>query len=293
MKRSLSEQVFNAFNITFMLALIFVTGYPLLYVAFSSISHPTQLMQHQGLLLAPYGFHLDAYRMVFKNPMILYGYRNTLFYVITGTCVNLMMTSLAAYVLSRKGLYWRSPMTVFIVFTMFFSGGIVPTYLIVKSLGLTDTVWALIFPNAMSAYNMIIMRTAFQAMPDSLEESARMEGAGDFRVLFQIIIPLCMPTVAVMILNYGVGHWNSWFSAMVYLRTRELYPLQLILREILISNDMNIMTAGSAVNVGDQIPIGETIKYATIMVSILPILCIYPFLQKYFAKGMMIGAVKG
>jgi len=268
-----------------------ITLYPLVHVTFASVSNPSLLIQHRGLLLRPFGFELGAYEAVFQNPMIVKGYTNTIFIVVAGTTVNIVMTSLGAYVLSRKGVYWKKVLMFIIVFTMFFGGGMIPTYLLVKNLGLTNTLWSLIIPNAMSTYNMIIMRTSFMAIPESLEESAKIDGAKDFTILFKIVLPLSLPVIAVMILFYGVGHWNSWFSAMIYLRERELYPLQLILREILIASSLdNMMTE---VTVVDREPIGQTIKYATIIIATAPILCIYPFLQKYFVKGIMIGALKG
>ena len=291
MRKSLGETVFDLGNHTFMIGLIFVTLYPLLYVALASISEPTPLMQYRGLLLRPLGFTVEAYRRVFLNPMILLGYRNTLLYVVAGTTINLLLTCLGAYGLSRRNVLLRNPIMFLIVFTMFFSGGLVPTYLLVgNTLGLVDTPWAIILPGAINTWNLIIMRTAFQSIPEALEEAARIDGANDFTILFRIILPLSMPVVAVMILFYSVAHWNSWFPAMIYLRTRELYPLQLILREILVVSSLETMTAGIAS--GDVEPIGETIKYATIVVATLPILCVYPFLQRYFVRGVMIGAIR-
>jgi len=192
-------------------------------------------------LLKPLGFSLEAYKLVFENPMILTGYRNTLFYVTVGTSINLLMTSLSAYVLSRKNVMFKNAMMM-VVFTMFFSGGLIPFYLTVRELGLSDSMWAVILPTAMSTYNMIVMRTAFTAIPDSLEESARIDGANDFTILFRIILPLSLPVVAVMILFYAVGHWNAWFNAMIFLRTRDKYPLQIVLREILIASSTDDMT---------------------------------------------------
>ena len=181
---------------------------------------------------------------------------------------------------------------ILIIITMYFNGGLIPNYLNIKQLGLYDSLFSLILPGAISTFNLIIMRTAFFAVPDSLEESARLDGANHFVILFRIILPLTMPTVAVLILYYAVGHWNSWFNAMIYLKTRDKFPLQLILREILIQNDTTAMTAGSG-DTGDKLAIAETIRYATIVVATVPILCVYPFLQKYFVKGVMVGAVKG
>lgn len=290
-KRSFGETVFGIANTIFMIALIAVTLYPLLYVAFASVSDPATLMRHRGVLLKPLGFTLEAYKLVFRNPMIAIGYQNTLLYVVAGTTINLLMTALGAYALSRKNVLLRNPIMFMIVFTMFFSGGLVPTYLLVgNTLNLIDSPWALIIPPAINTWNLIIMRTAFQSIPDALEEAARIDGANDFTILFRIVLPLSLPVVAVMILFYSVAHWNAYFSAMIYLRTRELYPLQLVLREILITNSTDNMTAG--ISSGDVMPIGETIKYATIVVATLPILCVYPFLQRYFVKGVMVGAIR-
>lgn len=290
-KLSPAEILFNVFNYTFMVLIIVVMLYPLLYVLFSSVSDPSLLVSKRGLLWGPVGFTLEAYKRVFDNPMILIGYRNTLFYVVAGTTINVTMTALGAYVLSRRNLMFRRPISLLIVFTMFFSGGLIPTFLLVgRTLGWMDSPLALIIPGAISTVNLIIMRTSFEALPYELEEAARMDGANDFHILFNVVLPLAMPVVAVMILFYAVAHWNSFFPAMVYLRTRDLYPLQLILREILITNDTSSMTTG--VSSGDVMPIGETIKYATIIIATVPILMIYPFLQRYFVKGVMIGAVK-
>ncbi|WP_372661085.1 carbohydrate ABC transporter permease [Cohnella sp.] len=290
-KRSWGERVFDGFNLLFMFLLSSVTLYPFLFVLFASLSDPAWMVQVRGMIWYPQGATLNAYELVFRNPSILTGYGNTVLYVTAGTALNILMTSLGAYALSRENVMWKNPIMFIIVFTMFFNGGLIPTYLLVENLGMLDSRWALIVPTAMSAYNLVIMRTAFQAVPVSLEESAKLDGANDFTVLFRIVLPLSMPVVAVMILFYGVYHWNSWFNALIYIRTRELYPLQLILREILISNSTDTMLTG--VGGGDKMPIGETVKYATIIVATVPILCLYPFLQKYFVKGIMIGAIKG
>ncbi|MDQ1914140.1 carbohydrate ABC transporter permease [Paenibacillus sp. GD4] len=284
------EKMFDVLNVVFMLVLCFLTLYPFLYVTFSSFSDPGLLSQHRGLLWKPYGFSLDAYKAVFANPNILNGYSNTIFYVIVGTLFNLFMTSLGAYFLSRRNVFFKNAVMFMIVVTMFFQGGLIPTYLLVDGLGLVDTPWAMIIPGAINTWNLIIMRTSFQAVPVSLEESAKMDGASEWTVMWRIILPLSLPVMAVMVLFYAVGHWNAWFNAMIYLRDRELYPLQLILREILITNSTDsMMTDASG---ADKMPIGEAIKYATIMVATVPILVLYPFLQKYFVKGVMIGALK-
>lgn len=291
-KESPSRKAFNVFNIIFMLCMIVITLYPLLYVVFASMSDSNELMKHSGLLLKPVGFSWAAYKAVFKNPNILQGYKNTIIVLISSVTVSMFLTCLAAYVLSRKNVLFNGVITFIIMFTMFFSGGMIPTYLLVNNLGLTNTYWALILPTAISTYNMIIMRTGFAAIPESLEESAKIDGASHFTILFKIVIPLAKPTMAVIVLYYAVACWNSWFNAMIYLqKRRDLQPLQLILRGILIENDTSNMQDG---NVGqDTESIAESIKYAVIVVATLPILAIYPFLQKYFIKGIMIGAVKG
>jgi len=193
--------------------------------------------------------------------------------------------------LSRRNWMFQKVMVLSVIFTMYFSGGLIPFYLTVRDLRLDNTLWSLILPTAISTYNLIIMRTAFAAVPESLEESAKLDGASHFVILTRIMIPLVGPTIAVLVLYYGVGHWNSWFNAMIFLRDRSEYPLQLILREILIQNSLNDMTMGEGM--ADREMIAETIKYAVIVVSTVPILCLYPFLQKYFVKGVMIGALKG
>lgn len=290
-RRTVGERTFDVVNTVLLSGLIVVTLYPFLYVLFASVSAPELLIRHRGLLLFPLGWNTAAYDRVLSNPMILKGYQNTLFIVVVGTTLNLFMTSLGAYVLSRKGVMLKNAIMFLVVFTMFFNGGLIPFYLQVRALGLADRVWALIFPTAISTWNLIVMRTSFQAIPDSMEESARLDGANDWHILFLIILPLSLPVVAVMILFYGVGHWNAWFNAMIFLRSRPKYPLQLILREILVASDTSSMTT----NVGglDVEAVGQTIKYATVVVATVPILFIYPFLQKYFVKGIMVGALKG
>ncbi|MFD2114646.1 carbohydrate ABC transporter permease [Paenibacillus yanchengensis] len=290
-KRTLSGVLFDSINYIVLAALMVVTIYPLLYVFLASVSEPSEILSHSGPLWKPLGFTFLAYKKVFENPMILTGYINTITYVVLGLGFNLVLTSLGAYGLSRPQIKYRRQITLFIVFTMFFSGGLIPFYLIVKGVGLNNTLWALVLPTAISTFNLMIMRTSFAAIPVSLEESARIDGANDIVILTRIILPLSLPVIAVMTLYYGVSHWNSWFNAMIFLNDRSQYPLQLILREILIQNDTSAMTAG--LDVGQSTIVSETIKYATIIVATVPILLVYPFLQKYFVKGALIGAVKG
>jgi putative aldouronate transport system permease protein len=290
-KRSLGDKIFDACNIVFLCVLMLVTLYPFMYVVFASLSVPSELVKHTGLLWKPIGFFPDAYKLVLKNHMIITGYKNTLFYVVVGTTLNVIFTALFAFVLSRRDLYWKKFMMMMVVITMFFSGGMIPGYILVRNLGMLDTRWALIIPGLIATWNLIIMRTSFQSIPYELEEAAKIDGASDFRVFAQIILPLSVPLLAVMVLFYGVGHWNSWTGALIYLRDRELFPLQLVLREILIENSTTDTTNLS--NTTSDPFLGEVVKYATIIVATVPILVLYPFIQKYFTQGVMIGALKG
>ena len=263
--------------------------YPFWYVICASFSKSTLLMGNQSALLLPLGWSLSAYERVFHTATIWRGYGNTIIYVGLGTLINIIMTLLAAYFLSRKDLPGKTALTIFIMFTMYFSGGMIPGYLNIQQLGLYDTRWALLLSGAVSTYNLIIMRTAMSGIDGALTESAMLDGAGHITILFKILVPLCKATIAVLVLYYGVGHWNSWFNAMIYLEDKTKQPLQLVLRQILILADLS----DAGIGADDVEQLSETIKYATIIVSTLPILALYPFLQKYFTKGVMVGAVKG
>lgn len=288
-KHTIGERVFNLFNTLLMLLVSLVTLYPMLYVVFASFSQPDLFMLHQGPLWHSIGFSTLPYQTVFQNASIWTGYLNTIIVVVCGTALSIFLTVLGAYVLAQKCML-NGVISLLIVFTMYFSGGMIPSFLLVHSLHLNDTLFSLFVPVAVSTYNLIIMRTAFAAIPKSLEESAELDGANQFTILFRIMIPLAAPTVAVLVLFYGVGYWNSWFSALLYLRNNKLYPLQLVLRQIILLNDTSAM---SGVASNDQAEyVSETIKYACIVVATVPMLVLYPFLQKYFTKGVMIGAIK-
>jgi len=289
-RRSRGERIFEVFNYIFLSVIMLACLYPVWYVMVASFSDSNLLTQHMGLLLKPPGLSFDAYKKVFQNPMIMKGYMNTLFILIVGVILDLIMTSLGAYFLSRKRVMFKKPIMMIIIFTMFFSGGMIPFYLNLKDLHLTGTRWGLIILFMINTYNMIILRTSFESIPDSLVEAAQIDGAGHITILAQVVLPLSKAILAVMMLYYGVSIWNSWFWASAIIRNREMYPLQIILREILMQNDVSSMTAGTSAM--DTESIGMTIKYATIMVATVPILCVYPFLQKYFTKGTMVGAVK-
>lgn len=292
MKKTKGEKIFAVFNIFIMILLLCVTLYPMLHVVFGSISDPKRLLAHSGAILYPLGMDLNAYAVVFSSKNIFTGYFNTIFYTVAGSALSMMLTVLGAYALARKGVMLGKYIMLGVVFTMFFSGGMIPSYLLVKDLGLLDTRAAIIVPTAISTWNLIVLRTAFKGVPENLFESAALDGANDFIIMFRIALPLVMSTIAVIILFYGVERWNEWFSASIYLRNRSKYPLQLFLREILIASQVNETVKSSPLSLDTDL-YRESIKYATILVSILPILCVYPFLQKYFVHGVMIGAVKG
>ncbi len=278
--------------ITILLVLLcVVTLYPVLYVVAASLSNPDMFVASKGeMMIIPKGFSLESYKKVLAMESVWTGYRNTLFYVTLGTCMNLFMTALGAYVLSRPGLVLNRVLSLMIVFTMQFGGGMIPTYILVTSI-LGNSIWTLLIPGLITTTNLIIMRTGFSSIPSSLIEAAEIDGAGHIKIFTGIVLPLSQATMAVIALYYGVSHWNSWFPASIYLRDRDLYPLQLFLKEILISNQLDEALMGA--DAGMSTSIQETIKYAVIMVAIIPVLLIYPFVQKFFVKGVMIGAVKG
>lgn len=289
-KDPIGIRTFNLLNITILTILSLVCLYPVWYVLVASLSDSSRLTQHSGTLLLPLGLNFASYKAVFKNPMIVKGYLNTMKILILSLSTQIIMTSVGAYFFSRKNVLWKKPLMVLITITMFISGGMIPFYQTLQELNLTDTHLGLVFPFMISTYNMIILRTYFESIPDSLSEAARIDGAGHLRILFSVILPLSKPILAVMVLYYGVSTWNGWFWASTILSDRSMYPLQVILREILLSNDTTSMTLG--VSTGDVEAVGASIRYATIIVATLPILFVYPFLQRYFTKGIMIGAVK-
>ena len=290
-REGMGSVVFDIINAVIMLILAFVTLYPMYYVLCASFSNNVELLASPGVLWYPKGFNLGAYRLAFTHPLIGTGYRTILFILVVSLPLNIIMTLFCGYFLASKNVFFKKPVLVFIMFTMFFSGGMIPSYLNIRSLGLFNTLWALILPGAMSVYNSIICKTAIEAVPDSLLESAYIDGANDIFIIFRIVFPLIMPTIAVLLLYYGVGHWNSWFPASLYIQDNDKLPIQNVLRAVLIANSNILNSAATDADKIDQF--AETIKYAAIVISTVPVLTIYPFLQKYFVKGVMIGAVKG
>lgn len=289
-KISFGSRIFDGLNYFFLFLLCVLMLYPLWYVLCCSLSDPAQLMRHSGILLWPLDFSFAGYEKVLGYKQLWNSYAVTIFVVIIGTAMNMFFSTLFAFVLSRKGMLWHKLITGLAVFTMYFSGGMIPTYLVVKGVGLYDTIWAMIVPGLISTYNCIILRTAFYGIPDSLEESAKIDGAGDLRVLFTICVPLIVPSMATVALFYAVGHWNSWTNALLYIRNEDLMPLQMVLRALLIQGEAIEVTGGQDLQTELN---NMLLKYVVIVVSTVPILCVYPFIQKFFTKGVMIGAVKG
>jgi putative aldouronate transport system permease protein len=259
------------------------------YILVASFSDYTLLNAVKGLVVIPVHFNLSAYTAVFRDPMILRSYLNTLGYVCLGIVINMIMTANGAYILSRKKFFWHKFLSFMVIFTMFFQGGLIPSFLLVRSLRLYNTIWAVLLPLAINTWNMLIMRNSFEAIPESIVESAKIDGANDLTILIRIILPMSKAILAVIFLYYLVARWNGWYEYMIYIQKRERFPLQLILREILIANQMD--TSG-ALSYGDTYDIQEVIKYAAIVIATIPVLVIYPVLQKFFVKGIMVGAVK-
>ncbi len=285
-------KVFTVFNTILLVLILLVTAYPVYYVLIASFSDPTKLAADYGLIMLPkFPMTLRAYGMVIKHPLVLSGYMNTLFVLVFGLIVNLILTILGAYFLTLKGSMLHKPVSMLILFSMYFSGGLIPMYLNVKQLGMMNSLWALIIPSAISTYNLLVLRSSFAAVPDSLIEASILDGATHFKILTLVILPLTGATMAVMVLYYGVSHWNAWFNASIFLQTPKKFPLQLVLRQILIMNQNPEMNA--SMDMGDQALLADLIKYALIVVSTGPILLLYPFLQRFFVKGVMVGALKG
>jgi putative aldouronate transport system permease protein len=295
--RSTSEKIFNIFNYFILTALCIVCLYPLWHVLMASISDPIIIFGRRGFILWPLGkVALKGYKLVLNNPNIMTGFFNSVFYVVAGTSLSMVLTITGAYVLSRKGVYWNKYLTKIIIFTMYFHGGLIPFYLMVMNMGLKDSRMAIILPTAINTFNLIVMRTAFAGVSTSMWESAKIDGAHELRIIWQIMVPLAQATVAVVALFYAVWMWNSWFNPSLFLDSKEKFPLQLLLREILLENSgSNSMTQLGQGTVGQSSMESYRllVRYCTIIVATVPILVAYPFLQRYFITGVMIGGVKG
>ena len=291
-RESLGDRIFVGVVYFFLAIVLLIVLYPLVYVVSSSFSSPTAVSSGR-VWLWPVDFSLKGYQVAFSNPQIVTGYANSLYYTIFGTLISVTLTVLVAYPLSRRTLFGRDAIMIFIVFTMIFYGGLIPTYLVVKNLGMLNTRWALLIPQAIAAWQVIIARTFFQVnIPDELAEAAELDGCSDLRFLWSVVIPLSKPILAVLVLMYAVGQWNAYFDALLYLKSADLHPLQLVLRGILILNTTTSGSMEASVMVERQ-QMADLLKYSLIVVGSLPVLLIYPFAQRYFVKGMLIGSVKG
>jgi putative aldouronate transport system permease protein len=294
-KFSLSDKAFDRLNKLFVLIVTIIIVYPLIFVISASISDPKAINAGK-VWLWPVDITFRGYKLIFDNPDIWMGYKNTIIYTVVGTLLHLLVLLPCAYALSRKELSGKKIIMWFILFTMLFNGGLIPTYLIVKSLGMLNTMWALVIPGVVGAWSILVARAFFQqSIPDQLVEASKIDGATDFQIFLKIVLPLSMPIIAVMALFHAVGLWNQYFSALIYLTDDKLYPLQLILRQILVFNELgtDITTnAGSAGSYAAKVATAEIVKYGVIIVSSLPLLIVYPFLQRFFVKGVLIGSVK-
>lgn len=289
MKESKSYKVFKVFNIILLLFIIFLTLFPFVNIIAQSFSNEAAIRSGQVSLI-PKGFNIETYKTVMADAMFWTNYKNTIIYTVVGTAINIVMTTMFAYALSKKSLIGRNFFIKFAVFTMFFNGGLIPNYILIKNLGFTNSIWAIVIPGAISVFNMLIMKSFFENMPIELEEAASIDGCSTYGTLFRIILPLSKPILATMVLFYAVGNWNSWFSAFLYLDKKELFPVTIYLRN-LISAATGSLNAG-ATSADDLSQISANIKSVTMVLTVLPIIMIYPFLQKYFVHGIMLGSVK-
>lgn len=289
-----SDRIFDAVNILVMCILLLIFVWPLWFVLIASVSDPSQVWLGNVVLL-PKKFTMIAYKAVLDYGAIWIGYRNTIFYTVVGTILNLVMTICAAYPLSRKEFMPRNVLMFLFMLTMYFSGGLIPTYLVVGKLHLLNTPWAMMIPGAVSIYNVIITKTYFvNSIPQSMQEAAELDGANSFQFMMRIVLPLSKPILAVIALYYAVGHWNDFFTALIYINEKNMMPLQSFLRDLLMTNKMSLsnMQGLDAAASEAKLQLAQTLKYSAIIVSTVPVLCIYPFIQKYFVKGVMIGSVK-
>lgn len=284
--------LYTVVNIVLVFFLLLV-AYPLIYVVSSSFSSGTAVSTGQ-VYLWPVDLSLEGYKTVFAHKLIGSAYRNTIFYTVFGTLINVTVTVMCAYPLARRDFPMKKFFSIFFVIIMFFNGGMIPTYMVISKLKMTNTIWAMLLPGAISVYNMILVRTFIKnSIPEALLEAAQIDGCSDAKFFFHILLPLSQPVIAVITLYYAVGHWNSYFNALMYLNDQKLYPLQIILRQILVSNQINLNDMVDVEAMVAKQGLADVLKYALIVVSTAPILCVYPFIQRFFIKGVMVGSVKG
>lgn len=291
-KESFIDRIFIGLVYLFLIAILIVILFPLLHIVSASFSSPAAVTSGK-VWLWPVDFTLIGYKAVFQNSDIWVGFGNSLFYTVFGTLLNVSFTVMLAYPLARRTFYGRNVIMLILVFTMFFDGGMIPNYLLIKGLGILDTRWAMILPGALAVFQVIIARTFFQSLPDELAEAAEIDGCSDFKFFLQVVLPLSKPIIAVLFLMYAVGHWNAYFNALIYLKDSSMFPLQIFLRNLLILNSENSDMYRDINNMMVQQGLKDLLKYSLIVVSSVPVLIIYPFVQKHFVKGVMIGSLKG
>lgn len=292
-KTGKEDRLFYAVVYTVVTILTLIVLYPIIYVISASFSSGNAVAEGR-VWLWPVEFSLEAYKAVFSYSDLWIGYRNTIFYTGVGTILNVAMTMICAYPMSRKNLVGRSFLSFVFVFTMMFGGGMIPSYLLVKNLGMTNTIWCMMIPGLMSVYNMLVARNFIQSnIPDELLEASIVDGCNDYRFFFDIVLPLSKSIIAVLALWYAVGHWNAYFSAFLYLTDKDLYPLQIYLKEILVQSKIDTSQVGNSLDALQMANLKQLMKYAVIVVSTLPLFALYPFVQKHFVKGVMVGSVKG
>ncbi|WP_214628085.1 carbohydrate ABC transporter permease [Paenibacillus agaridevorans] len=291
-RKTVSDRMFDVFNVALFIFIILLVMYPLYFILIASVSDPSATNSGR-VWLWPVDFNWKGYEIIFAERVIWLGYKNSLIYAALGAAISTVITISGGYALSRKDLVGRVHLMMFILFTSFFQGGLIPSYILVKSLGMLDTIWAMVIPGAVSAFLLIIARTFFQqSIPDELLEASMVDGCNNTRFFFQIAVPLALPIIAVVVLFNAVGQWNTYFKAMIYISNEDLQPLQIILRRILVRNQNSEML-GNITSAQGMAEYAELIKYGVIIVASVPMLVLYPFLQRYFVKGMMIGSVKG
>lgn len=288
---SWGSRLFDIFNIILLAVVALVTVVPFIYVVAGSFATQRELLE-KGFILFPTEFSLEAYKYIFSTSTLMRSLGVTIFITVVGTLINITLTCLMAYPLSRRDMDFRSPIQLMVIFTMLFSGGMIPTFLVVKELGMLDTYWSLLLPGAISAFNLIIIRSFFQQLPAELEESAKIDGASDPGILLRIVIPLSLPALATFSLFYAVGHWNTYFSSILYINDSSMWPIQVLLRQIVMLSQGGSLGDTSSLE-SNFIPPDQAVKMAVIVISTIPILIVYPFLQKHFAKGALLGSVKG
>jgi putative aldouronate transport system permease protein len=290
-RESRSDKIFTIINNLCLILISLSILYPLVYIVSASLSTPDAVISGR-VWLWPVGFSLEGYKAVFRHDLIMAGFMNSLFYMVFGTALNVFMTILAAYPLSRRDIFGGGFLMLLLVFTMLFDGGLIPRYLLVKDLGLLNTRWALIIPTALTVWNVIITRTYFKvSIPHEMLEAAQIDGCNDFKFLVKIVIPLSLPIIAVISLFYAVGHWNQFFNALIFLSDQKLFPLQLVLNHILIQNQVSLEMMDADEMVKKEALV-QLLKYSLIVIASAPVLAIYPFVQKYFVKGVMLGSLK-